>query len=44
MARMVFNLRLAAASDAGTDHLMSVGGLVTGDFFLQNSLQHVPQK
>jgi hypothetical protein len=38
-ARLVFNLRLTAASDTGTDHLMSVGGLVTGDFFLQNSLQ-----
>jgi hypothetical protein len=37
--RSVFNLRLTAASEAGADHLMSAGGLVTGDFFLQNSLQ-----
>ena len=37
--RSVFNLRLTAASEVGTDHLMSAGGFVTGDFFLQNSLQ-----
>jgi hypothetical protein len=38
-ARSVYNLRLGAASDAETDHLLSAGGLVTGDFFLQDSLQ-----
>jgi hypothetical protein len=37
--RSVFNLRLSAASQAESDHMMVAGGIVTGDFFLQNALK-----
>ncbi len=37
--RSVYNLRLNVGTDAGFDHLLSAGGVVTGDFFLQTLLQ-----
>jgi hypothetical protein len=37
--RLVYNLRLAAATEGLPNHLFSAGGLVTGDFSMQNLLQ-----
>jgi hypothetical protein len=42
--RRVYNLRLAASSVGIPDHLFSAGGLVTGDFEMQNLLQAEAKK
>lgn len=37
--RLVYNLRLAASTPGLPNHLFSAGGLVTGDYSMQNMLQ-----
>ena len=38
-SRLVYNLKLDAPDEVGTAHLLSVGGIVAGDFSLQQDMR-----